>query len=128
MCVTCKDHTIRAGAKLASSGGSNSLRRFLILRKTRGLSEQRNKDGQSSFSCSGVSHFLHLLLLFGTDAVLGPDSCCYSALWQYRSFSAFSSSIRVLFWFSNTATRFSRHLTYSFFFLRHSRAASLKTK
>lgn len=42
------------------------------------------------------------------------------------SFSAFSSSIRVLFWFSNTATRFSRHLTYSFFFLRHSRAASLE--
>lgn len=41
------------------------------------------------------------------------------------SFSAFSSSISVLFWFSNTATRFSRHLTYSFFFRRHSRAASL---
>ena len=44
------------------------------------------------------------------------------------SFSAFSSSIRVLFWFSNTATRFSRHFTYSFFFLRHSRAASLERK
>lgn len=44
------------------------------------------------------------------------------------SFSAFSSSIKVLFWFSNTATRFSRHLTYSFFFLRHSRAASLERK
>lgn len=49
----------------------------------------------------------------------------YSDLWQYRSLRAFSSSIRVLFWFSSTATRFSRHLTYSFFFLRHSRAASL---
>ena len=34
----------------------------------------------------------------------------------------------VLFWFSKTATRFSRHFTYSFFFLRHSRAASLKYK
>ncbi len=44
------------------------------------------------------------------------------------SFRAFSSSISVLFWFSNTATRFSRHLTYSFFFLRHSRAASLERK
>ena len=30
-----------------------------------------------------------------------------------------------LFWFSSTATRFSRHLMYSFFFRRHSRAASL---
>lgn len=39
---------------------------------------------------------------------------------------ALSSSMRVLFWFSSTATRFSRHLTYSFFFLRHSRAASLE--
>lgn len=29
-----------------------------------------------------------------------------------------------LFWFSNTATRFSRHLMYSFFLRRHSRAAS----
>lgn len=37
-----------------------------------------------------------------------------------------SSSISVLFWFSRTATRFSRHFTYSFFFRRHSRAASLK--
>lgn len=45
--------------------------------------------------------------------------------WQYSSFSDFSSSIRVLFWFSNTATRFSRHFMYSFFFLRHSLAASL---
>lgn len=42
------------------------------------------------------------------------------------SFKALSSSIRVLFWFSSTATRFSRHLTYSFFFRRHSRAASLE--
>lgn len=50
----------------------------------------------------------------------------HSDLWQYRSFSALSSSMRVLFWFSKTATRFSRHLTYSFFFRRHSRAASLK--
>lgn len=39
---------------------------------------------------------------------------------------ALSSSMRVLFWFSSTATRFSRHLTYSFFFLRHSLAASLE--
>lgn len=49
----------------------------------------------------------------------------YSDLWQYKSLRALSSSMRVLFWFSSTATRFSRHLTYSFFFLRHSRAASL---
>lgn len=42
------------------------------------------------------------------------------------SFKDLSSSIRVLFWFSSTATRFSRHLTYSFFFRRHSRAASLE--
>lgn len=49
----------------------------------------------------------------------------YSDLWQYKSFRALSSSMRVLFWFSSTATRFSKHLTYSFFFLRHSRAASL---
>lgn len=50
----------------------------------------------------------------------------YPVLTQYRSFNVLSSSIRVLFWFSRTATRFSRHLTYSFFFRRHSRAASLK--
>lgn len=51
---------------------------------------------------------------------------CHSDLWQYRSFSALSSSMSVLFWFSKTATRFSKHLTYSFFFRRHSRAASLQ--
>lgn len=50
---------------------------------------------------------------------------CYSGLWQQMSLRALSSSIRVLFWFSSTATRFSKHFTYSFFFLRHSRAASL---
>lgn len=50
----------------------------------------------------------------------------HSDLWQYRSLSALSSSMSVLFWFSKTATRFSRHLTYSFFFRRHSRAASLE--
>ena len=33
--------------------------------------------------------------------------------------------MRALFWFSSTATLFSRHLMYSFFFLRHSLAASL---
>lgn len=44
------------------------------------------------------------------------------------SFNALSSSIRVLFWFSKMATRFSRHLTYSFFFRRHSRAASLQSE
>src|SRR4029434_9667565 len=43
------------------------------------------------------------------------------------SLSAFSSSISVLFWFSKTATRFSKHFTYSFFFRLHSRAASLHT-
>lgn len=32
-----------------------------------------------------------------------------------------------LFWFSRTATRFSRHLTYSFFFRLHSFAASLES-
>lgn len=42
------------------------------------------------------------------------------------SLRALSSSMRVLFWFSSTATRFSKHFTYSFFFLRHSRAASLQ--
>lgn len=52
--------------------------------------------------------------------------CCYSFLWQYRSLRALSSSISILFCFSSTATRFSRHLTYSFFFRRHSRAASLE--
>lgn len=45
--------------------------------------------------------------------------------WQYSSLSDCSSSIRALFWFSSTATLFSRHLMYSFFFLLHSRAASL---
>lgn len=44
--------------------------------------------------------------------------------WQYSSLSAFNSSISALFWFSKTATRFSKHFIYSFFFLRHSRAAS----
>lgn len=72
MCATCKDHTIRTGAKLASSGCSNSLRRFLILRKTRGLSEQRNKGGQSSFSCSGVSHSFYIY-------------CCCSELMLYEA-------------------------------------------
>lgn len=51
---------------------------------------------------------------------------CYSVLWLYRTFKALSSSMSVLFCFSRTATRFSRHLTYSFFFRRHSRAASLE--
>lgn len=51
---------------------------------------------------------------------------CYSVLWQYRSLRALSSSMSILFCFSSTATRFSRHLTYSFFFRRHSRAASLE--
>lgn len=54
--------------------------------------------------------------------------CFYSDLWQYKSLRAFSSSMRVLFWFSNTATRFSRHFTYSFFFRRHSLAASLRRR
>lgn len=54
---------------------------------------------------------------------------CHSGFcWQYNSFSDLSSSIRALFCVSKTATRLSRHLMYSFFFLRHSRAASLKTK
>lgn len=44
--------------------------------------------------------------------------------WQYSSLSAFNSSMRALFWFSKTATRFSRHLMYSFFLRLHSRAAS----
>ena len=44
---------------------------------------------------------------------------------MYSSFRDFSSSIRALFWFSSTATRFSRHLIYSFFLFRHSLAASL---
>lgn len=52
----------------------------------------------------------------------------YSDLWQYRSFRVFNSSISVLFWFSNTATRFSKHLTYSFFFRLHSFAASLEDR
>lgn len=52
----------------------------------------------------------------------------YSDLWQYKSFRVFSSSINVLFWFSRTATRFSKHFTYSFFFRLHSFAASLKRK
>ena len=43
----------------------------------------------------------------------------------YNSFSDLSSSISALFWFSSTATLFSRHLMYSFFFRRHSLAASL---
>lgn len=51
---------------------------------------------------------------------------CYSVLWQYRSLRALSSSMSILFCFSSKATRFSRHLTYSFFFRRHSRAASLE--
>lgn len=57
-----------------------------------------------------------------------PAGVFYSDLWQYKSLRAFSSSMRVLFWFSSTATRFSRHFTYSFFFRRHSRAASLWDK
>ena len=52
----------------------------------------------------------------------------YSDLWQYRSLRVFNSSISVLFWFSNTATRFSKHLTYSFFFRLHSFAASLEDR
>lgn len=43
----------------------------------------------------------------------------------YNSFNDFSSSISVWFLFSSTATRFSKHFMYSFFFLLHSRAASL---
>ena len=42
----------------------------------------------------------------------------------YSAFNDLSSSIRALFWFSSTATLVSRHFMYSFFFLRHSRAAS----
>lgn len=42
------------------------------------------------------------------------------------SFKVSSSSISFLFWTSRTATRLSRHLTYSFFRRRHSLAASLK--
>lgn len=42
------------------------------------------------------------------------------------SFKVSSSSISFLFWTSSTATRLSRHLTYSFFRRRHSLAASLK--
>lgn len=51
---------------------------------------------------------------------VSPSHSC-----RYISFMALSSSIRVLFWFSSTATRFSRHRTYSFFLRRHSLAASL---
>lgn len=42
------------------------------------------------------------------------------------SFKVSSSSISFLFWTSSTATRLSRHFTYSFFRRRHSLAASLK--
>lgn len=42
------------------------------------------------------------------------------------SFKVSSSSMSFLFWTSSTATRLSRHLTYSFFRRRHSLAASLK--
>ena len=44
------------------------------------------------------------------------------------SFKVSSSSISLLFWTSSTATRLSRHFTYSFFRRRHSLAASLKNK
>lgn len=63
-----------------------------------------------------------------SDIVRREQVPCHSDLWQYRSLRALSSSMSVLFWFSKTATRFSRHLTYSFFFRRHSRAASLQRK
>lgn len=48
------------------------------------------------------------------------------SFWQYNVFNAFSSSIKALFWSSRTATLCSKHLMYSFFFRRHSLAASLR--
>ena len=51
-----------------------------------------------------------------------------SAFCWYNSLRDFNSSISVWFLFSSTATRFSRHFMYSFFFLRHSRAASLQKR
>lgn len=42
------------------------------------------------------------------------------------SFKVSSSSMSFLFWTSSTATRLSRHFTYSFFRRRHSLAASLE--
>jgi len=57
--------------------------------------------------------------------MLGKCETQFDSLRQYISLSAFNSSINALFWFSRTATRFSKHLTYSFFFRRHSFAASL---
>ena len=46
-------------------------------------------------------------------------------VWQYISFRFCSSPIKSLFCCSKIWTRFSRHFIYSFFFRRHSRAASL---
>lgn len=52
----------------------------------------------------------------------------YQLFWQYRAFRVLSSSINALFWFSSTATLFSKHLIYSFFLALHSLAASLQNK
>lgn len=85
--------------------------------------KQKSRKGGVASRCSELSLYVGV-----EPAKPRPSSAgaFYSDLWQYKSLRAFSSSIRVLFWFSRTATRFSRHLTYSFFFLRHSRAASLR--
>lgn len=86
--------------------------------------KQKSRKGGVAYRCSELS------LYWGGDCQAPPPQgvSLYSDLWQYKSLRAFNSSMRVLFWFSSTATRFSRHLTYSFFFLRHSRAASLSTQ
>lgn len=49
----------------------------------------------------------HKLQTFNSD----PVALGYTSVWQYNSFNAFNSSMRVLFWFSSTATRFSKHFT-----------------
>ncbi len=55
------------------------------------------------------------------------DGLSYSWFFgRYNSFKARNSPINAWFWLSNTATLFSKQRIYSFFFLLHSLAASLK--
>ena len=60
------------------------------------------------------------------DLVVLVETLVVSSRWQYSSLSCRNSSINALFWFSSPVTRSSKHLMYSFFLRRHSRAASLK--